>query len=142
MRSDLVVKIYKVADEQITVYHITTQQNADNFLVNGFNPRNSRMFFAHKDYVGRWYKLLWEERKNTTEGWNRPPVILAITVSRSFFEENFIDKRGHFEIYYQDMPPTTVWDEAKNEWVDAEYNKPVLKNGVNCVVQIVDPREF
>lgn len=70
------------------------------------------------------------------------PVIISITLPLDFFEANFSDSSRFGEsvkfeeLHYQDYPKTE-WDEI-NGWKQKEYTKPILLNGVNCKMEIVD----
>jgi len=70
------------------------------------------------------------------------PVIISITLPLDFFEANFSDSSRFGEsvkfeeLNYQDYPKTE-WDEI-NGWKQKEYTKPILLNGVNCKMEIVD----
>lgn len=169
------MKIWRIAQssESKVLYHITTKSNAESIMTNGFNPKNSCIFFAIKDHVKEWFNTLQKERssdypnlalediekmdtktkrlrnlkeymlkhKKQAIEWN-DPVVIEVVVPLDFFNANFIDRSqlGYKEIYYQDRP-SGKWSQEKG-WHEPEYTKPVLQNGVNCSMRIVNVKDL
>ena len=61
------MKIYRIANESVTIYHVTTKSNAEKIMSIGFDPRylentSGSFFFTNEEGIKKWSEKLRSER--------------------------------------------------------------------------------
>jgi len=135
------MKIYRIAQGDVVLYHITTDVEADKILQNGFEA-GKRHYFAKPENVKGWLATLWLERRGKNRRWEnmnygKGLTILKITVPQAVYKEEMWD--WDTDEYSNGVNPGQVtYGEGKLGWNVPDFERQSLKNGVNCLIEVVD----
>jgi len=128
----------KAQEDHVSLYHATTQEAAGFILKNGFEP-NKRHFFTTKKNAKMWMNILKTERSDNPKWKN--PVIIEIVVSNPFHKNEFWNW-DEDEFTGLTHPGQLSYGEGKLGWNVPDWNRPALKNGVNCNMRILTEKEI
>jgi len=122
------MKIYRIAQSPIIMYHVTTTMAAEDISKNGFN--GNRIYFTPKSGVKFWVEKLAKEK-----GHNLSDIaVIEVAIDNDFYEEEFYD-------WSKDQssvgPPQTTYGEGKLGWNDPIKRPQLVPNDKFKILRII-----
>jgi hypothetical protein len=113
----------------ISVFHITTSENAKKILQEGFinsNPGTiGRVHFCKIRFLDYWKKILIKEPKAM--------AVLRVDMPHEFYHQEFYD--WDLDEYSGGPPGEVTYGEGVFGWNDP-VKRPYLQPGINCTISI------